>query len=200
MMKRSRQRELLAEDWTVKFTDHVVARSRSSQRYYLRVGSRLEDLAIVQQWFQDVVHQFSHSLSEPIVWPQNSFDRINLAIAEGFTNAVRHAHVDMPPDTPVIIECALQPQRIEVCIFDQGEPFDPSKLAEPEPGTLREGGYGWFLIRRLVDEVTYSSARPKALAESAFSAKSVHPVDVDAMPSHSEIERVRNCLTLMKIV
>ena len=36
-----------------------------------------------------------------------------------------------------------------------GGPFDPDQLAEPQPGTLKEGGYGWFLIRRLADNVDY---------------------------------------------
>jgi serine/threonine-protein kinase RsbW len=44
---------------------------------------------------------------------------------------------------------------MEIQIWDWGQPFDPNGLREPQPGTLQEGGYGWFLLRRLADEVSY---------------------------------------------
>ncbi|MEL6816134.1 MAG: anti-sigma regulatory factor [Cyanobacteria bacterium J06598_3] len=94
-------------------------------------------------------------LAEKTPWIDDQFDQLNLALAEGFTNAVRHAHAGLPGDTPIEIELVLQSQQIEICIFDQGEPFDPNSLSEPQPGSLREGGYGWFLLRRLADQVTY---------------------------------------------
>ena len=50
--------------------------------------------------------------------------------------------------------CAL-PIWLEVHVWDMGEPFDPDKLTEPQPGILKEGGYGWFLMRRLADRVNY---------------------------------------------
>ena len=40
-------------------------------------------------------------------------------------------------------------------IWDYGDPFNPELLPEPQPGELLESGYGWFLLRRLADKVTY---------------------------------------------
>ena len=115
----------------------------------LIVQSKLEDLVQVQEWFD----RFCSASQLP--WLEAVFDQVNLALAEGFTNAVRHAHADLPTDTPIEIDLLLWQEKLEVQVWDMGGPFDPDQLAEPQPGTLKEGGYGWFLIRRLADNVDY---------------------------------------------
>jgi serine/threonine-protein kinase RsbW len=120
---------------------------------HLSVSSHLEELSAVQQWFRALMSRLS--IENP--WINEQFDQLNLALAEGFTNAVRHAHANLPKTTPIDIELLLCPEQIEIRIFDRGRPFDPSSLSEPQPGALREGGYGWFLLRRLADNVTYDS-------------------------------------------
>lgn len=117
----------------------------------LTVNSDLTVLNQVQTWFE----QFCLQHISGLTWSENQLYRLNLALAEGFTNAVRHAHHELPPDTTIDIELTLCRDRIEIRIWDRGKPFDPNILEEPEPGTLREGGYGWFLLRRLADTVTY---------------------------------------------
>ncbi len=115
----------------------------------LIVQSKLEDLAQVQQWFD------RSCAASQLPWLESVFDQVNLALAEGFTNAVRHAHANLPTDTPIEIDLLLWQEKLEVQVWDMGAPFDPDKLTEPQPGTLKEGGYGWFLIRRLADNVDY---------------------------------------------
>lgn len=117
----------------------------------VKVKSDLIVQAQVQKWFE----QFC---SENICQKYSSnhqFYRLNLALAEGFSNAVRHAHQELPTETTIEIELAIAEGRIEIRIWDQGEPFNPDAIEEPEPGTLCEGGYGWFLLRRLADQVVY---------------------------------------------
>lgn len=153
------------------------------ERDHLTVNSHLEELALVQQWFRALISR----LAVKTPWLKDQFDQLNLALAEGFTNAVRHAHADLPAATPIEIELVLQPQQIEICIFDQGAPFDPNSLIEPQPGTLREGGYGWFLLRRLADQVTYDRTSDGYLSEG------------EAWPSDgSGKEHARNCLRIIK--
>ncbi|MEO0457591.1 MAG: anti-sigma regulatory factor [Cyanobacteria bacterium P01_A01_bin.114] len=120
---------------------------------HLIVQSQLEKLSEVQAWF----HRFCDTATQP--WIDEVFDPLNLALAEGFTNAVRHAHVDLPEETPIYLDISLWIDRIEMRIWDQGHPFDPDGLKEPKPGTLSEGGYGWFLLRRLADQVEYKRAQ-----------------------------------------
>lgn len=121
------------------------------QQDHLTVTSDLTVLTQVQKWFEQFCLQHLPRFS----WPETQLYRLNLALAEGFTNAVRHAHHELPPETTIEIDLTLWDNRIEIRIWDQGKPFNPDSLEEPEPGTLREGGYGWFLLRRLADQVVY---------------------------------------------
>jgi serine/threonine-protein kinase RsbW len=118
---------------------------------HLTVDSRLTVLNRVQKWFEtfwlDHDPQFARR--------DNQLYRLNLALAEGFTNAVRHAHSGLSAETLIDIQVALDDDRMEIQIWDWGQPFDPNGLTEPKPGTLQEGGYGWYLLRRLADEVSY---------------------------------------------
>ena len=120
---------------------------------HLQVNSDLAVLNQVLHWFEQFCCQYLSLLS----WSESHLcDRLKLALDEGFTNAVRHAHKDLPPETPIDIDLALWDDRLEIRIWDRGKPFNPDELKEPEPGTLlSEGGYGWFLLRRLPDCVTY---------------------------------------------
>lgn len=117
----------------------------------LVIDSKLEALFKVHDWLKAVCA----SLEPDVAWAKHYYDRMNIALAEGVSNAVRHAHATLPPDTPIAIDIALNDQRVDICIWDQGDPFDPDELREPEPGTLRQGGYGWVLLRRVVDRVKY---------------------------------------------
>lgn len=121
------------------------------QQDHLTVKSELKLLNQVQQWFEDFCLKHLSKLG----WTENQLYRLNLALAEGFTNAVRHAHHALPPETTIQIEVSLWSDRLEIRIWDYGQPFNPDAVREPEPGTLQVGGYGWFLLRRLADHVSY---------------------------------------------
>ena len=118
---------------------------------HLTVYSNLEFLNQVQRWFE----QFCLQHLPLLLWSDRELYRLNLALAEGFTNAVRHAHQSLPPETTIDIDLTLWTDRFEIRIWDKGKPFNPDAIKEPEPGTLQEGGYGWFLLRRLADRVAY---------------------------------------------
>ncbi|AFY45001.1 anti-sigma regulatory factor [Nostoc sp. PCC 7107] len=124
---------------------------RMVERDHLSVRSELPLLNKVQQWFEQFCLQYLFQRG----WSENQLYRLNLALAEGFTNAVRHAHEALPPETTIDIEASLWVDRIELRIWDHGQPFNPDAIAEPKPGTPQEGGYGWFLLRRLTDQVVY---------------------------------------------
>ncbi len=121
------------------------------QQDHLTVKSELSQLNHVQEWFEKFCSQHLYQLC----WTESQLYRLNLALAEGFTNAVRHAHRYLPPETTIDIKLDLWEDRLELSIWDYGKPFNPDAVAEPEPGTLQVGGYGWFLLRRLADRVVY---------------------------------------------
>jgi len=52
-------------------------------------------------------------------------------VSEAFTNAVRHAHKNLPRETLFELEITVFNERLEIKIWDWGEPFDfPAKLKE----------------------------------------------------------------------
>ncbi len=123
----------------------------STRQKHLQVDSKLDLVAQVQRWFRDNCQ----SLEGEAAWVSGYCDRLALALTEGFTNAVRHAHAHLPPETGIDIDLALDTDQVEIRIWDHGDPFNPELLPEPQPGELLDSGYGWFLLRRLADKVTY---------------------------------------------
>jgi serine/threonine-protein kinase RsbW len=118
----------------------------------VRVTSDLGKLNDLQAWFRLICNRYGGSWTKL----EEQVYRLNLALVEGFTNAVRHAHAGRPCETAIDVEVALDHRQVEIRIWDTGAPFNPETVEEPKPGTLRIGGYGWFLLRRLMDQVTYN--------------------------------------------
>ncbi len=80
-----------------------------------------------------------------------------LAVEEAITNIINHGYKNTGGE--IMVSFTISPDRIEVHITDAAPPFDPLSVAEPDlDGDLesrRIGGLGIFLIRRLMDEVSY---------------------------------------------
>ncbi len=76
-----------------------------------------------------------------------------MATDEAVNNIMRHAHQGRP-DATLQIQCFLQPDCIEICLLDEGAPFDLSSVPHLDPAELRVGGRGVFLMRSLMDELS----------------------------------------------
>ncbi len=79
-------------------------------------------------------------------------DAVVLATGEAVSNVMRHAHRSRP-EACLQIQCRVTPGAIEVCLLDEGEPFDLAAVPHLDPGELRLGGRGVFLMRALMDEL-----------------------------------------------
>lgn len=120
------------------------------QRAYLQVNTDLNELTQVLAWFD----QFNHPPISYQTWLQ-----CQLALAEGFTNAVRHAHYGLPLELIIELEVVLFPEQMEIRIWDQGKPFDlKGKLAmlPQQVDTEAEGGRGLKLMQRIADLLSYT--------------------------------------------
>jgi serine/threonine-protein kinase RsbW len=82
----------------------------------------------------------------------NTTNAVVLATGEAVTNIVRHAHRDRP-DSPFQVRCRIEQNTVEITLIDHGEPFDVNQVPQLDPGELRVGGRGIFLMRALMDEV-----------------------------------------------
>ncbi|WP_186343142.1 ATP-binding protein [Allochromatium palmeri] len=82
--------------------------------------------------------------------------RLELALEEVFVNVCHYAY---PPDRPGEIELRISADRdcFILDVLDDGQPFDPETLLEPDLSASLEqrpiGGLGWFLTRQMVSEL-----------------------------------------------
>jgi serine/threonine-protein kinase RsbW len=80
-----------------------------------------------------------------------------VGLTEALTNAMLYGN-EYDPSKRVRVEVTLEGGRLEARVTDQGRGFDPSTIPDPtEPeNILKSGGRGLFLMRQLLDEVSYN--------------------------------------------
>ncbi len=117
----------------------------------LHVPSDLQFLAVVENW---LLGSLELVMGDRVDWQRQS-NRMRLVLVEAYSNVVRHAHKDRP-NIPVLIRLELQGRDIALEIWDQGEGYNLSDYHEPDPESLQEGGYGWLILNRLMDQVEYT--------------------------------------------
>ncbi len=118
------------------------------QTKHIHVSTDLQELPRILEWFQ--------SLSQDSVTAQD-WMQCQIAIAEGFTNAVRHAHQTMPTETPIEIDIDFYTEHIEMRIWDWGPPFDLMEMLEGKVPIDDESGSGrgLMLLQKIANELKY---------------------------------------------
>ena len=92
--------------------------------------------------------------------PPKALYQIQVAIEEILVNIVSYAQ--LAEDDGIEIRCEVLdgPLRVVLQFLDAGVPFDPLAREDPDisPDALeeREGGLGIFLVKQMMDEVTYA--------------------------------------------
>jgi len=88
--------------------------------------------------------------------PRHQFN-VRVSLAEALSNAMIYGNRS-DPGKQVRVEVTLNGAGLRIRIADQGEGFDPSQLPDPlsEEGVQRDGGRGIFLMRNLMDEVSFN--------------------------------------------
>jgi serine/threonine-protein kinase RsbW len=82
-----------------------------------------------------------------------------VALAEALSNAAVHGH-RLDPQRRVAIVLLVEPGCVVVEVSDSGVGFDARRVSDPTSPErqLAPGGRGIFLMRRLVDEVSYNAS------------------------------------------
>lgn len=94
--------------------------------------------------------------------PNEDWLQCRLALAEGFTNAVRHAHKNIPREVPIQIEVLLRRDSMEIRIWDYGAVFDlQSFIAETarKHGNWLASGRGIPLLNKIADVLDYQRTK-----------------------------------------
>ena len=86
--------------------------------------------------------------------------QVEVAIEEILVNIVSYAGLSDADGVEVRCEVIDDPLRVVVQFLDGGVPFDPLAKADPDtsPEALqeREGGLGIFMVKQMMDDVSYS--------------------------------------------
>lgn len=125
-----------------------VATIHMQSRYKTETDSRV--LQSIMSWFDNF-----HEL--PI--PQDVWLQCQLAVIEGFTNVVRHAHRGLPTKTPIEIEVTVTNEYMDIKIWDYGPGFDFASVLSnklQQSNLESSGGRGLSIIYRVTDTVEYS--------------------------------------------
>jgi serine/threonine-protein kinase RsbW len=81
---------------------------------------------------------------------------IELAVGEAVTNIIRHAY-DNQPGHKIHLSLTIDDTKFSLQILDFGRKFDPDSLPPPNLDAPREGGYGIFLMKQVMDEVIFDT-------------------------------------------
>ncbi|WP_168797739.1 ATP-binding protein [Aliishimia ponticola] len=106
----------------------------------------------------------AHIVSElqPMNWSKEDLGTVEIVLAEALNNIVEHAYTGEDVAGPIAIDCRAQTSALHVRIIDDGHPMpdeQPPELTEANLDMdlldLPEGGFGWYLIRKLANDVEY---------------------------------------------
>lgn len=90
-------------------------------------------------------------------WDEDISDQIFVALDEALVNAVQHGNHQLPWKK-VFVRCRISADLVQIEITDEGEGFDPEKVADPTTADQihKKSGRGIHLMRHFMDKVEYS--------------------------------------------
>ena len=115
----------------------------------LTIGSRLELLSMVHALITQISRQYELD--------ENFENALLIAVIEAGTNAIQHGNC-FATDKSVEFEFTVGAREIIVAVDDFGTGFDPKKVENPtdESSLLNPHGRGLYLMRELMDDVTFN--------------------------------------------
>lgn len=139
------------------FPDAIVASSHVTGWIEITAASKLEMFRRLQR-FSDAL--FASRLSQEVC------EDLKMAVEEVGRNAVEWGN-KFNPDKQVHVSYCLFKDRVVIKVEDEGEGFAPQNVPDPTADpikTMRErseagkrpGGYGVYMLQKLVDEVVYN--------------------------------------------
>ncbi len=120
-------------------------------KYRLIINNRIEEIEKLEPFVERVSENFT-------IAPDTLF-QLHLALDEALSNSVIYAY-PKGTDGTIVLEAQKEDREIVFRLSDEGIAFDPTErgndvdiMAPVEERPI--GGLGIFLIKRLMDEVTY---------------------------------------------
>jgi len=126
----------------------MAATNNHNLKIALRIPSRLELLGVLDKVVEGIADQME--------FEDMDRDAIAIAVVEAGTNAIQHGHYT-DPQKPVDIIFELSKDQLVITIRDEGTGFNPDIVADaaPPPDLLSTRGRGIFIMRSMMDDVTF---------------------------------------------
>jgi serine/threonine-protein kinase RsbW len=109
----------------------------------------------------DEIREFVGEAARQVGFSDKEIYAIQLAADEASSNIIEHAYAGTTGGK-LEIELSVSDKELKITMRDHGKPFDPSSVPEPNvKADLSErkiGGLGMYLMRKLMDEVSYESS------------------------------------------
>ncbi len=121
-------------------------KTMQTQQYAKNFAGDLTKIPDIRKWITDRL--VSHNLSEIMIYD------IITAVSEALSNIFRHAYSNELVQ-PVRIKVVVDKDQVQIVLRDFGKKFDFSNYQAPNLKKASTGGYGIYLIRRLMDSVQY---------------------------------------------
>ena len=122
----------------------------------LRVKSKTENLSEIRD--------FVSSNAQKAGIENSTIDNIILAVDEACTNIIKHAY-KLSPKGEIILKIDYDDEKFIITIIDYGISFEPEQIPQPDLQKYyrehRVGGLGMYLMKSLMDDVTYTSVPGK---------------------------------------
>jgi serine/threonine-protein kinase RsbW len=104
----------------------------------------------------DVFNQIQPALQANNFSEEDIF-AVHLSLEEAFINAVKHGN-KMEPRKAVKVDYSIEPDKVEICMTDEGDGFDPEVIPDPRYGDnlYKPAGRGMLLMRSFMDVLEYN--------------------------------------------
>ena len=110
--------------------------------------------------YLDEIRDFVAQVAREGGFTEKEIYSLQLAADEAASNIIEHAYEGIS-NANLDITCDMQGELIIITMRDNGAPFDPSRVKQPnlkaDLSNRQIGGLGLYLMRKLMDEVHYES-------------------------------------------
>ncbi len=121
--------------------------------FHLQVEATSDNLDVIRNFVVRIAREMGFS-------EENVYD-IEVAVDEAASNVIKHAYPgNNSRKRPLDVKVKKNKKFIEITITDKGKGFDPRKVKEPQIEEylkkMKRGGLGLYLIKQLMDEVSFN--------------------------------------------
>jgi len=122
--------------------------------YQLDIEAQVAEVTRVIDWVETCSRQ--DGLARDLTYV------VMLAVEEAVMNVIGYAFADQPPPHSITLRLDIDQAKIVAEVTDNGRPFDPTAMPEPDLSLpleqRRVGGLGIHLMRTMMDRLDYRRA------------------------------------------